>query len=334
MKKQIFTFATLAVGVILGASALSAMARTWTAPSALPPNGNVDAPINAGVAWQGKAGYLSVGTTSQISGQPSFYVNGVGLFDSLGVVGNFVIATGTPGTGKVLTSLNTGGLVTWTATSSLGITGGASGVSQIIAGSNVSISPSSGTGAVTINSSGSGAQGPAGPQGPVGPTGPAGAQGIQGPAGIGNISQAFGITLTPNPISGTGTVAVDPTKVQQRVTGACGANMFVSGVNQDGTVTCSTYTPPVTTVSGSYTGNGSSQTITIGFQPTAIFISNKGLSMTYKNASMPANTVKYADGTTASTGDCITSITSTGFAVGSNNHCNGNGDPEYYTAIK
>lgn len=50
--------------------------------------------------------------------------------------------------------------------------GSGNGVSQIIAGTNINISPSNGTGAVTINSTSS--QGPAGPTGPQGPQGPAG----------------------------------------------------------------------------------------------------------------------------------------------------------------
>lgn len=43
-------------GLILGAFALSAFAGTWTAPTAPPPGGNPDAPINVGYDVQTKQG--------------------------------------------------------------------------------------------------------------------------------------------------------------------------------------------------------------------------------------------------------------------------------------
>ena len=57
--------------------------------------------------------------------------------------------------------------------------GGGSGVTQIIAGTNISINPIGGTGAVTINAAPAGT-GPTGAPGPTGATGPTGAPGTPG----------------------------------------------------------------------------------------------------------------------------------------------------------
>lgn len=76
-------------------------------------------------------------------------------------------------------------------TGSQGLTGpqgptGASitGVVRIIAGTNITLSPTDGIGTVTISSSGGGtSQGTVGPAGPAGPKGATGSQGLQGPQG-------------------------------------------------------------------------------------------------------------------------------------------------------
>ncbi len=97
----------------------------WTGPTQAPPDGNVPAPINVGSSSQYKSGALGIGGLLQAP--------------------QIQLTTGA-GAGKVLTS-NASGLASWQ-------TGGASGVSQIIAGTNITISPTTGTGAVTINSTG------------------------------------------------------------------------------------------------------------------------------------------------------------------------------------
>jgi hypothetical protein len=78
---------------------------------------------------------------------------------------------GTEGIGKVLVSQTSDGKSNWNTFSGINITitsaatntlvfsaatGGGGGVTQIIAGTNITISPTGGTGAVTINSTGSG----------------------------------------------------------------------------------------------------------------------------------------------------------------------------------
>jgi collagen type II alpha len=71
---------------------------------------------------------------------------------------------------------------------------GTSGVSQIVAGTNVTITPTGGTGAVTINSTGTvGPTGPTGATGPSGSTGAIGAQGIQGIPGSAGLDGEDGI---------------------------------------------------------------------------------------------------------------------------------------------
>ena len=108
MKKSLI-ITTLVIGALIGASALSVLASgTWTGPTVLPPAGNVSAPLNIGALLQEKAGSLL-------------------LDGNLGVLGNLIIATGSPAAGKVLTALDANGIVTWTATSSLGIVGGSAG---------------------------------------------------------------------------------------------------------------------------------------------------------------------------------------------------------------
>jgi hypothetical protein len=73
--------------------------------------------------------------------------------------------------------------------------GGGSGggnVNQIIAGTNINISPISGVGIVTINATGGiGPQGPQGNQGGTGNIGPPGPQGNQGPQGSSSSSSSI-----------------------------------------------------------------------------------------------------------------------------------------------
>jgi len=61
MKKTIVT-ASIIVGFLAGASALSALADTtnWTAPTVPPPGGNIAAPINVGDVTQAKTGLLGL----------------------------------------------------------------------------------------------------------------------------------------------------------------------------------------------------------------------------------------------------------------------------------
>jgi hypothetical protein len=102
---------------------------------------------------------------------------------------NYTWPTTIPGSGSSLLQINTAGQLTWVSTSSVG------GVNQIVAGSNITISPGSGTGVVTINSTGGG-----------------GGSGFTGLQEIDDISATFnGTSVTfPITISGGQTIPSGP----------------------------------------------------------------------------------------------------------------------------
>ena len=88
----------------------------------------------------------------------------------------------------------------------------AGGVTQLIAGTNVTLSPSDGTGVVTVNApfAGNGPQGATGPQGPAGPAGPAGSQGPQGLTGPSGPQGPPGTASTQGATGATGPTTVGP----------------------------------------------------------------------------------------------------------------------------
>jgi hypothetical protein len=90
-------------GLVLGAFTLSALAGTWTAPTAPAPGGNPDAPINVGAITQSKLGWLGV----------------KGL-----VATDLTLATGTPAAGMVLTAIDSLGNAKWQTPSGGGEGGG------------------------------------------------------------------------------------------------------------------------------------------------------------------------------------------------------------------
>jgi len=59
LKKSIYWFATIIIGIILGFSLQ--FVKAWTEPSATAPNGNVSAPINISATSQYKSGALGIG---------------------------------------------------------------------------------------------------------------------------------------------------------------------------------------------------------------------------------------------------------------------------------
>jgi hypothetical protein len=118
-----------------------------------------------------------------------------------------------------------------------------------------------------------GAAGPAGSQGDTGATGPAGSQGAQGPPGPstgpagGDLTGSYpdptiapgavtnsklanpSLTITAGTgltgggaitLGGSGTLNVDPTSVQTRVSGTCTSGTAISSIAQNGSVGCTT----------------------------------------------------------------------------------------------
>ncbi len=103
-RQSVLAASTLAIGAFLGASALVTLAQTgnWTAPTATPPGNNTPAPINVGNVTPS----LQVAQTRN----GNLQINGI-----LGIVGNLIVATGSPSVGSVLTSADGLGTAKWTS---------------------------------------------------------------------------------------------------------------------------------------------------------------------------------------------------------------------------
>jgi|GEM_PF-1974365 len=117
----------LVAGSLLGFVAVAG-ASTWTPPTATPPAGNVDQPINIGSGAQGKLGTLRLGGAGTATAGSVLDVLGVTSTNGLVNLGTSVfnglikITAGSPGAGKVLTS-DAAGNATWAAAAAGGITG-------------------------------------------------------------------------------------------------------------------------------------------------------------------------------------------------------------------
>jgi hypothetical protein len=132
----------LAFILVVGASYLKA----WTGPTLPAPSGNVSAPLNVGSSVQTKFGSLILNSALPIQNAIGLTVFGTSTLYGL------TLANGTQAVNRVLVS-DASGNARWMATSTLGIggvSGGSSGVSKIIAGENIAISPTTGVGNVTI----------------------------------------------------------------------------------------------------------------------------------------------------------------------------------------
>lgn len=103
MKKKIIPLTLVLFGFLIGASALSALAQTWTAPSSgcTPPNCNTPTPLNVSATEQIKLGSLILNSTTQSPAE-------VGLT----VFGKIKIPDGAAA-GKVLTSVDSSGKAEW-----------------------------------------------------------------------------------------------------------------------------------------------------------------------------------------------------------------------------
>jgi len=73
---------------------------------------------------------------------------------------------------------------------------------------------------------------------------------------VANLTQGTGITLTPSPITSTGTIAADATYLQRRVSGTCAVGSSIRTINPDGTVVCEADDLGAGTVTSVATGTG------------------------------------------------------------------------------
>lgn len=144
MKMSLRVGALLIAGVLIGVTASARAA--WTNPTATPPSGNVDAPLNTGSTAQGRMGALSIGKAAPAGsvaldvvgnaavntggvaiGKASpasgiaLDVNGSSVVNTMGVF-NLIVATGTPAAGKVLTSVDGVGTAAWQTPAAVSVT--------------------------------------------------------------------------------------------------------------------------------------------------------------------------------------------------------------------
>lgn len=84
---------------------------------------------------------------------------------------------------------------------------------------------------------------------------------------------------------------------------------------------------------GSYTGNGTGQTIAVGFMPDLIIVQGSGTAATHSTTAMPNGTAITLGTSTAISSTTVTARTLTGFTVGTNSTVNTNAATYYYVAV-
>jgi hypothetical protein len=105
---------TIIISLLIGLGAIYVSAQTagWTPAPANPPSNNTSPPINVSSSAQFKAGRLSLATNTLPVAGAALDVNGVIASLGLLVNGGIIIADGSQGSGKVLTS-DANGLARW-----------------------------------------------------------------------------------------------------------------------------------------------------------------------------------------------------------------------------
>lgn len=143
-------------------------------------------------------------------------------------------------------------------------------------------------------------------------------------------------TPTTIPTNGQATVSVT---IPTTVTGGSHTVYVVDSGDTATSPSASFTVDALRVATGTYTGNGTSQTITgLGFQPDAVIdkTSANTAGAVMSTTAMGANATKPLSGATAPTTGMITSLTAptNGFSVGNNAATNSNGKTYYWTAFK
>jgi hypothetical protein len=154
MRSLIQTLKVIVLALVIGLGANYLYAQSvFTAPTDAPPAGNPAAPVNVGSAFQTKTGpfdvkgQMFVHALNPSNGQP--YVTGFSVLN-----GNVGIGTANPSVKlQVIGAAKADDFCLTDGSKCLSGTG-AGGVTKIVAGTGVTVSPASGTGEVTVNSNG------------------------------------------------------------------------------------------------------------------------------------------------------------------------------------
>lgn len=168
----------IGVGLVVGIGLQ--VAQAWTAPSGSPPdNGNISAPITTSSVLQTKMG-------------------------SFGTNGNLIVIGTIDTTGKIVNNWTSSNWDVWLQGGSISATGGAR---------NLAVAGNTFNDTLYINYQGEYAGGTVIPKICFPDTANCRTSWPSGTGGVQSISAGAGITLTPNPITNTGTVAVNATSL-------------------------------------------------------------------------------------------------------------------------
>ena len=107
MKSKIYDIVRISVAVILLSAGVAYATGTWSEPTDVFPNGNVDAPVNVGTTNQVKTGAIGASAFSTLNTSIDKAGDGAGIFKKVQILG------GSPADGRVLTATNASGTARW-----------------------------------------------------------------------------------------------------------------------------------------------------------------------------------------------------------------------------